>query len=470
MEEPSQYQDVLAAALVKKAAYLEEVSLPDLGKKLRSFQTLFEGLHNILLRKSLVQEDPYRYDHKSTEVTIPPDDPLSETDKKEKLSRRLSEYATQLDFLNHTFQFSLDFLSLERIKPLVDLIKYIDWQRLNESRGNSTTGAFAEALTKIRVSGDSLSTSLVKDSVTQICATIRHVLVVLKEVAFYQRQVYKLELRREVLPLLPDKERVNPEEMPKRIKVLFFQLHKGGESAGGKRVFYPELVREIVAEDAPAGGQELRDEVVRKLAVPEKKSGETRPADYRSGLLEGIRIMVVSSFHLDAALRVLRENVSILETQNRGFFARLRRWLEGGKSRRTRLLEISYEDPSTSTRREERLDFTAFAARTLKRIRLFGALANQMSAAHQRLQAAPDEQIYAFLDKNLQELRLLHNRMTGLGAYFKNQRPRDPRKKFKGIKIELSAMKNCIVKANKQLHEYLSLKEEEEQMAKLGLK
>jgi hypothetical protein len=467
MEEPARYQDALASALEKKASYLEEVCLPDLSNKLRSFQTLFEGLRNILLRKSLVQEDPYQYDLKITEVTVPAKDPLNETDKKEKLSRRLSEYGTQLDFLNHTYQFSLDSLKLEQIKPLVALINYLDWLRLNESAGSSTTGAFAEALTKVRVSGDSLSTSIVNDSVTQIIATVKHLLSVLKEVTAYQRELYKLELRREILPLLPETPPASPAETVKKFKALFFHLRKGGQQ---KKVFYPELVEELLAEDDEERGRQLREEALRKLAVPVRMAKEAAPTDYRSGLLEGIRIMAVSSYHLDAALRVLRENMLVLEMQNHGLLARLRKWLRGGKSSDSRVLEIGYEDPATSSRRVERLDFTAFVDRAQKRARLFGALANQMSTAHQHLQSAPDEQIYEFLDKNLQELRLLYNRMMGLNGFFRNQRPRDPRKKFKGIKIELSALKNCIVKSNKKLHEYLALKEEEEQMAKLGLR
>jgi hypothetical protein len=469
MEEPAGYQELLAAALEKKAGFLEDSYLPDLSKKLRSFQTLFEGLYNILLRKSLIQEDPYQYDHKITEVTIPAKDPLIEADKKDKLSRRLSEYATQLDFLNHTYQFSLNFLQLDRIKPLVALITYFDWLHFNESPGTSTTGAFAEALTKVRVSGDSLSTSIVNDSVVQITATIKHLIAVLKEVTLYQREVYKLELRSEILPLLP--ETASPTGMTKEIKTLFFQLRKSGQQ---KRVFYGDLVEEIVAEDTSAQGQQLREEVLRKLAVPDRQVKAEQAADYRTGLLEGIRFIAVSSFHLDAALRVLRENMLILETQNRSILARLKRWLQGGagssKRRGPRILEISYEDAATSSQRTERIDFTAFVAGLQKRARLLGALANQTSAAYQHLQAAPDDQMYEFLHKNLQELRRLHNRMTGLNIFFKTQRPRDPRKKYKGIKIELSALKNSIVKSNKKLHEYLALKEEEEQMAKLGLK
>jgi hypothetical protein len=466
MEEPAGYQELLAAALEKKALFLEDRVLPDLSKKLRSFQTLFEGLYNILLRKSLIQADPYQYDHKVTEVIVPPNDSLNETDKKDKLSRRLAEYSTQMDFLNHTYQFSLDFLQLERIKSLVALVKYLDWLHLNESAGSTTTGAFAEALTKVRVSGDSMSTSIVKDSVTQITTTSKHLLGILKEISFYHRQLYKLNLRREVLPLLPKAPAASSTDTARKIRAIFVQLRKEDQQ---KKVFYPELVEEILAEDDSERGPGLRDELLRKLAVSEDRAKNDVTADYRSGLLEGIRLIVISAFHLDVALRVLRENMILLDSQNRSFFSRLKRWLQGGKNNTARMLEISYEDPATSSRKVERIDFTNFVAGVQKRTRLFAALANQMSAAYQHLQAAPDDQLYAFLDKNLQELRLLYNRMTGVNAFFKSQRSRDPRRKFKGVKIELSALKNSIIKSNKKLHEYLALKEEEEQMAKLGL-
>ena len=56
--------------------------------------------------------------------------------------------------------------------------------------------------------------------------------------------------------------------------------------------------------------------------------------------------------------------------------------------------------------------------------------------------------------------------MEALDTYFKTEVPRE---KVKGIKIELSSIKNSIVKANQKKHEYVAKKEEYDQFKKLGI-
>ena len=55
--------------------------------------------------------------------------------------------------------------------------------------------------------------------------------------------------------------------------------------------------------------------------------------------------------------------------------------------------------------------------------------------------------------------------MEGLDAYFKAGN----KEAVKGIKIELAAVKNSLVRANKQRYEYVARKEEEKQRQQLGL-
>ena len=93
-----------------------------------------------------------------------------------------------------------------------------------------------------------------------------------------------------------------------------------------------------------------------------------------------------------------------------------------------------------------------------------------MSTAYRRLESASEDQIFAFLDKNLKESHLIYRRLEGLNTYFRSEAPKEERGRIKGIKSELSSMKNSLVKSNQKKHEYVALKEEEGQMKKLGIK
>ena len=65
---------------------------------------------------------------------------------------------------------------------------------------------------------------------------------------------------------------------------------------------------------------------------------------------------------------------------------------------------------------------------------------------------------------------MIHRRAQALDTYFKSKATRDDRRKLRGIKIELTTIRNSIVKANQLKHEYTAKKEELEQMKRLGIK
>ena len=71
--------------------------------------------------------------------------------------------------------------------------------------------------------------------------------------------------------------------------------------------------------------------------------------------------------------------------------------------------------------------------------------------------------------KNLEELHIIHRRLSGLDAFFKTEMPRDLRKQVRGIKNDLAALKNTLHNANQKRHDYVSKKEELEQLKRLGV-
>jgi hypothetical protein len=119
MPESAGFQAQLEAAVEAKRRFLEENTLPQLKESFRLFQTLFENLYNILQRKTLIQEDPYKYEQKTSEIEIPPTGDILDMEKSDKLSQRLSAFHTQLEFLNTYYQFSLEFIDLQRLRRII---------------------------------------------------------------------------------------------------------------------------------------------------------------------------------------------------------------------------------------------------------------------------------------------------------------------------------------------------------------
>ena len=129
----------LELALEKRGAHFSNTLLPALKREYSNLHTSFKTLFGILVQKGLIREDPYKYDRKISEITIPSTEPIGETEQSDEIGLRLSQCETQLDFLENSYQFSLEFLTLKRIRLLADLAKYIDWDHLVETTTKANT-------------------------------------------------------------------------------------------------------------------------------------------------------------------------------------------------------------------------------------------------------------------------------------------------------------------------------------------
>jgi hypothetical protein len=88
-----------------------------------------------------------------------------------------------------------------------------------------------------------------------------------------------------------------------------------------------------------------------------------------------------------------------------------------------------------------------------KKSSLFAALSSGTGPAYRKLAATAEGQLVAFLDRQLNELLLIHRRLGSLNTLFQ-ARAAEEKKTARGIKIELLTLKNAIVKANQRRHEY----------------
>ena len=75
----------------------------------------------------------------------------------------------------------------------------------------------------------------------------------------------------------------------------------------------------------------------------------------------------------------------------------------------------------------------------------------------------------SFVNKQISELQSQFVIINALDAYFKKEVNTEFKTRVKGMQIELSALRNSIINANKKRSDYVSYKEEAEQMKKLGI-
>jgi signal transduction histidine kinase len=469
MDNLQNYSSSLEERLEARRESLDHAELPRLRDSFKLFQSSFEGLRVMLYKKGILHEDPYKYDLKISEVKNPPESQFAESEKTEQMSIRVSQYESYLEFLNNYYQFSTEFLTMGRIKRLLGLTKYFNFTAFADSSDLINTKSLAELVSMVKNGTDSLSIGILGDSLGHLDKATRDILSILKTLANYHKERYKLEVRRLAMSgLALDATLVDThrEEAVKQVKHRFAEV-------AADQPFYPELIEEILLEDFSPDGPALRDEVLRRFDLKvEKKAAGARQKTFRTILLDGSRILAGCARMLEDALAKLQDNSVLLESGNHSLGDRLKRMIRNllSPGSKGKVYEVEYIDPVTSQHKSENLDFALFSEETGKKARLLASLLQKGSPAVKRIENMPEDQVYRFLERNLDDMQRIVRNLASLDEFFKSTMPVEERSRLKGIKVELTSLKSAVMKANQKKHEYVSQKEEQEQMRKLGIR
>ena len=397
---------------------------------------------------------------------LPPNTPFSETERRGQISHRMAGFHTQLEYVNSFYQYSVEYLDLSRIRKLVGLLKYINWTNFSETAGDYTTKTIADLVARIRGGTDQMSAGIVADAVSQTERRVRSAISALSELAEYHKQNYKRELRIQVLHqlTLTDPAGAGRESSREQIRRAF-------ASTMASVSYFPELVDEVIDEDFAANGPELQQASLDKLKVRVRRQKRQKQDDPKQLLLDAIRMLIGCGHSMEIATRAVVEAGRLTSSKRRGLGQRIRAWFEKAVVRRTpvKRYEIDFTDPSAGSRHREVVVFEPFIQATSQKIKLFTALTNPKGTNFQKLRQAGEEKVFEFLNKNLSEVDVIHRRLSGLNELFSASLAKAGKSAPRGIKLEMDAVKNALIRANKKKHEYMARKEEKSQARKLGL-
>jgi len=451
-----EYQSALEAALEARRGWLDTTQFQKLKDEFRAFHTSFIAIYNQLIQKRLIHEDPYKQEAKAGEIKVPK--PVSlDGDKTEQLTICLSEYDNQLDFLINFSQFSTDVLSLDVIKRILALVKYIDWLHFTPDTQSSTTKAVFEVTLSVRTGGDNLAGSIIADALSSLGKTSTEILLILKDATFFDRELFKLELRKNLTGAMQPAE-ATLENIRKKF----------GAALPGKP-FYPDLAEEVIKEDFGASGEKIRDNILRQLAIPENKPKVIKKqVSFKETLIDGFLIISSVAVALGDITPRLDENNLIIQNRKQSFFEQLKAVFRQMISKEPEqvIYDIEYIDSVKGVPVKESVNFNQFRADLDRKIRLFNTFSRGTGS---KLEAMDEKQLLVNLEKAIREAQSAHKILTGLDEYFKAEAPKEAKEKIRGIKPELATIKNAVIKANQKRHEYSAQLEEAEQLKRLGV-
>ncbi|MDR2517215.1 MAG: hypothetical protein LBC88_07535 [Spirochaetaceae bacterium] len=448
-------------ALNARAAWLEREALPKLKEEFRAFHNAFYSIYSLILKKKLIKEDPYKSEAKVADIKVPNTASFTEAERPEQLGLRLAEFDNQLDFLVNFYQFSLDNMGLEKIKRILGLIKYIDWVHFSpDAASTSNTNGMIETITQAKNQSDQLSVTIIGDALSVLEKSSPVIFNYLRDINDYNREAYKAELRAASADL--KEADANPAGMKKK----YAQAHPG-------KIFYAELAAEVAKEDYTKEGAAQREKILQKLlaALDGGKPKQAKaPVSFKSFLIEGLFAIGSVSATFTDILPKLDENAEILANRRKGFWEKLRTIVAQVMNREpeSAVYDIEYVDAARGVTVKDKVVFNTFRSNLDQRIKtLFNVSTRGLAVS--KLEGMEEAKLQDILERYIRDVQNQHKILSALDDYFKAAADSADRDKIKGIKPELSTIKNAIVKANQKRYDYIAQKEEAAQFKRMGI-
>lgn len=457
----------LEGALIRRAEELNNTVLPFAFENYGIQITFVKIVRNLLLKKRLIHNDPYKYDSKMTEIEIPDSSPFMKTEAQSILGARLAQYETMLDFLMGYYQFNTDFLTPKRMQKLLALNATFSWSDFSPKSKSQNIVELYEIIAPIFSSTDKVSTTVLRGALSNLANADANISNCLRALLFFYRQKYKLSVRKDVMPYVKptSDDYLNPSKILKEIKRIFALKAK-------KLPFYAEFVIEILKEDYSVDHKTYQEQVLQELfsKVKQETEKQKKIEDTRPYLLLALQALGFTGSHFAKALEKIRENKGILDEASRTFFKKFLSFLRQVFNIAEHPCEISIvvEDRLTQSKKRCVLVWEEFEHRVISKAMFFASLSTQTESMKKKIRDAKEEDLLDVLNRNLAEANELVSQLAGLDEYFKKEKP-EIRSKIQGIKIELTTIKNYIIKSNQRRGEYLALCEEAQQMRELGM-
>lgn len=462
------FEEQLFKAIEERTAWYNSTVLQKVQDNYRLHLTCLNNLIGVLEKKSLITPDPYKHDTKISEIVSPPDSDFTDNERSVVLGARLSSYETMVDFVCNYFKFSVENIDLETISRLDNLNNAFAWNSLSLNSPKPNTRALAYAVSMAKSSADPLSLSLINDSVSKTNKALQEITQALRGLATFHREVYKRDIRKNIL-CNPSFDRTRASQTA---TALSTEIKRAFPSMMGKKPYYSDLIDEIIREELSPNKTDLQKKLLESLQiVVETKKKKEVVIDNHETLMEAVRTIGTLFEYYDAIIQKIKDNHELLESEHNSIFDKIAKFLRHtfGLKEPAVDYDVVIIDRTTETQKRERIHYNEFIDSLTKRSRQYASFAVRKTPGWVKISSLKDDVILDFLSKQLSENNRLMLLLSALDLFFKEATAVENKSKVKGIKMELTAVKNTLIKANQRRSEYTSYIEEQEQMKKLGI-
>jgi hypothetical protein len=470
MEDNTEFSQTLQTMLLEKQKWFTEVQLGELFNDYRLLHTCVKNIYDMLIKKTLIDQDPYRLDKRITSIEIPATSAFPDSDNSKALGMRFSDYEVMLDYICTYYKFTLDTLTIPEIRKLLEFNACFDWKSITTNSSKSNSRALAAVLNQARINAPGVIISMINDSVTKSEKAMDAINAKLNELGIFQREAFKGQIRREIIAN-PDFNRAKAYESADaelaEIKRLYSKI------IGKKKTFYSDLINEIIDEDLGSNALRLRENVLKKLAI----KGKVVKQEKKKAGVDPRKLLMDTVFSLGGVAPVLMQlniklsdNFGHLYSEKKGFFAGIGRLFRQAfkMKKKEHYINLKIVEAKNGSLRNEKIAVSEVLANIAQKTRIYTGIANK-GIEYQKIEASSTDAIINFVNHQISECQSLFTIINALDAYFKTEIDVLLRPKMKGLQIDLSSFRNMIIAVNKKRSEFISTKEEIDQMKKLGI-
>ncbi len=467
MADSTNFSKELIEAVAEKTVWYDSTELPKILNSYRNIKGYTNNLVSVLSRKGLIQDDPYKLEKKIADIKPIENTQFMDNERAAVLGVRLSDYDNMLEYICSYVKFSVESLTLDRIKKLNAFNKSLPWGT-SSTTSEPTLKSLFDVIHSVKAGSDNMSITMINDIMSLLAKELSSINQTLKGLLEFQREVYKANVRKNVL----EDSGYDAEKAAESSQAALAMIRKIFASKMNKQPFYAELIQEIINEEYGANKETVRQKLLDKLKIsdaPSAKKEET--INYHETIMEAVRILGSSSSQLDMVAKKLTENKDTLDSQNNSFFNRLKKAFRKafGLAEKPTEYRVTVTENVTHSTRIETVLIQDFIMDIEKRAKVYSSISMKKNPGYQKLDALNDMKVLEFLNKQLSECQKILILLGALDTYFKTNANSSNGLRIKGIKIEISSLKGIFHNANQQRAEFVASIEEKSQLRNLGI-
>lgn len=392
---------------------------PKMKVNMRSAATNITNIMEILVRKSFLKEDRYKYDDKIvTNFTLIEEKAFPEPGKDQEIYMRLKSLVNALNFQSDQLPSSIEGMTEEYISNCRKMIDYFAFHNLNSGNTGINTRTFKDIIDRTHASGDEVFKRVISDNIKLLAESFHQIQAAMEEITKVLKELYKAQIRFEIFPELPGTQfteelfNTNKQKYLDNL-LLFISTNFPGVE------YKPHWIGEAI--QCCYNTDEV--EVINKLQstfLPntDQKTGENKTRSPREKLILLIFEMVNTKSIIQEIYIDLDVNVKLMKGKTKSFSEKImdifRIILKIDDE--SNYFHIEYVNPSTKKIQKDTIKIDDFLFSLKKKISTFEDIAKPNSEANYKIKNGTNESLIKFLDTTYFNLLVTKERILSINS------------------------------------------------------